>query len=538
MAGLDDLTVHTIKGLAMDAVQAAQSGHPGMPMGMADLATVLWTEVAKHDPSCPDWPDRDRIVLSNGHGSMLLYSMLFLTGTSLTLDDLKHFRQWGSPTAGHPEYGEAPGIETTTGPLGQGIANAVGMAIADRWLRERFGKELVDHRTWVFCGDGCLMEGISSEATSLAGHLGLDRLTIIYDDNGITIDGKASLSFSEDVSKRFVAMGWHAQVIDGHDRAAIRQALERAKAETSRPSIICARTVIAHGAPNLAGTSKAHGAPLGDVEVRATKEALGSRSGRDVRRPRRGARARAPRESCATRRSARVGGEARGEPRARALRAVPSRSRSLRGRVAGVRDGDEDRDPQGEREGDPVPRATAREPDRRERRPRGVERLVRARRRRPREGRLGQAEPPLRDPRARDGVDLQRAGAARRRRAVLRDLPHVPRLHAASGPARRDHAPPGRLRVHARQRVARRGRTDAPARRAPDGDARDAEPVGRAPGGRERNGRGVEARAHAARRTDRALPHAAEPPGARRHGRRSPARRLRAWRTSPRSTSS
>ena len=275
MSGLEDLTVHTIKGLAMDAVQAAQSGHPGMPMGMADLAVVLWGEFLKHDPSKPDWPDRDRVVLSNGHGSMLLYSMLYLTGTSLTLDDLKKFRQWGSPTAGHPELGEAPGIETTTGPLGQGLANAVGMAIAERWLRERFGSELVDHRVWALCGDGCLMEGISSEATSMAGHLGLDRLTILYDDNGITIDGKTSLSFSEDVPKRLEAIGWHTQVIDGHDRAAIRKALEAAKAETSRPSIICARTVIAHGAPNLAGTNKAHGAPLGDAEVRATKEGLG-----------------------------------------------------------------------------------------------------------------------------------------------------------------------------------------------------------------------------------------------------------------------
>jgi transketolase len=275
MAGLEDLTVHTIKGLAMDAVQAAQSGHPGMPMGMADLAVVLWGEFLKHDPSKPDWPDRDRVVLSNGHGSMLLYSMLYLTGTSLTIDDLKRFRQWGSPTAGHPELGEAPGIETTTGPLGQGLANAVGMAIAERWLRERFGSELVDHGTWALCGDGCLMEGISSEATSLAGHLGLDRLTILYDDNGITIDGRTSLSFSEDVPKRFEAIGWHTQVIDGHDRTAIRKALEAAKAETSRPSIICARTVIAHGAPNLAGTNKAHGAPLGDAEVRATKERLG-----------------------------------------------------------------------------------------------------------------------------------------------------------------------------------------------------------------------------------------------------------------------
>jgi transketolase len=269
------LCVNTIKGLAMDAVQKANSGHPGMPMGMADIATVLWTRALKYDASAPDWADRDRVIISNGHGSMLLYSMLHLTGTSLSLDDLKNFRQWGSKTAGHPELGEAAGIETTTGPLGQGLTNGVGMAMAERWLNDRFGDELVDHRVWVLCGDGCLMEGITHEAASVAGHLGLGRLNVLYDDNKITIDGSTDMSFTEDVGARFAAYGWHVQTVDGHDREALAQAMEAAKAELDRPSIVCCKTVIGHGSPNLAGTSKTHGAPLGEAEIRATKEALG-----------------------------------------------------------------------------------------------------------------------------------------------------------------------------------------------------------------------------------------------------------------------
>ena len=274
-AEIETLTAHTIAGLAMDAVQAANSGHPGMPMGMADIATVLWTRFVRYDPSQPDWPDRDRVVLSNGHGSMLLYSMLHLTGTSLSLDDLKNFRQWGSPAAGHPEFGEAAGIETTTGPLGQGIANGVGMALAERWLAARFGPELVDHHTWVLTGDGCLMEGVAAEAASLAGHLGLGRLIVLYDDNQITIDGSTALSFTEDVAERFRAYGWHTERVDGHDHEAIGVAIAAAKAETDRPSLICCRTIIAKGSPGKAGSNDAHGAPLGAEEIRATKLALG-----------------------------------------------------------------------------------------------------------------------------------------------------------------------------------------------------------------------------------------------------------------------
>ncbi len=272
---IGELSANTIKGLAMDAVQKANSGHPGAPMGMADIATVLWSEFVKYDPSCPDWPDRDRVVLSNGHASMLLYSMLHLTGTSLSLDDIKDFRQWGSKTAGHPEFGEAPGIETTTGPLGQGFANGVGMAFAERWLNQQFGDELVDHYTWVLCGDGCLMEGISHEAASLAGHLGLDRLIVLYDDNKITIDGSTDIAFSEDVGARFEAYGWQVLRCDGHDQGAIAACIRQAKAEETKPTIVCCRTVIGSGAPTLQGTAKTHGAPLGDTEIQATKSAMG-----------------------------------------------------------------------------------------------------------------------------------------------------------------------------------------------------------------------------------------------------------------------
>jgi transketolase len=266
---------NTIRGLAMDAVQRANSGHPGMPMGMADIATVLWTQFLRYDATAPDWADRDRVVLSNGHGSMLLYSMLHLTGTSLSLADLQNFRQWESPTAGHPEYGEAPGIETTTGPLGQGLANGVGMALAERWLNAQFGDDLSHHRTYVLCGDGCLMEGVSHEAASLAGHLGLGRLMLLWDDNRITIDGSTDLAFSEDVGARFAAYGWHVQHCDGHDHAAIAAAIEAANAVSDKPSIICCRTVIGFGSPNMAGSEKTHGAALGEDEVRATKSALG-----------------------------------------------------------------------------------------------------------------------------------------------------------------------------------------------------------------------------------------------------------------------
>jgi transketolase len=266
---------NAIRALAMDAVQAANSGHPGMPMGMADVATVLFGRFLKFDPTDPAWPDRDRFVLSAGHGSMLLYALLHLTGyEDMTMEQLKNFRQLGSKTAGHPEYGHAAGIETTTGPLGQGLANAVGMALAERQLRARFGEGLVDHRTYVIASDGDLMEGISHEACSLAGHQRLDRLIVLYDDNHISIDGSTSLAFSDDTVKRFAAYGWHSTAIDGHDPAQVEQAL-RAAQNSDRPTLIACRTVIAYGAPTKAGTASAHGSPLGADEIAAARERLG-----------------------------------------------------------------------------------------------------------------------------------------------------------------------------------------------------------------------------------------------------------------------
>jgi len=266
---------NAIRALAMDAVEKANSGHPGMPMGMADIATVLIGQFLKFDPAHPDWPDRDRFVLSNGHGSMLLYAVLYLTGyPEMTMEELKRFRQLGSRTAGHPEYGHAPGIETTTGPLGQGIANGVGMALAERLLAAEFGADLVDHRTYVFCGDGCLMEGISHEAASLAGHLKLNRLTILYDDNSISIDGPTSLAVDDDAVARFAALGWRTERIDGHDPAAIAAALTRAQT-SDRPSFIACRTIIGYGAPTKAGTAATHGSALGKEEVAGAREKLG-----------------------------------------------------------------------------------------------------------------------------------------------------------------------------------------------------------------------------------------------------------------------
>ena len=265
---------NAIRFLAIDAVEQAKSGHPGMPMGMADAATVLFSRFLKFDASDPTWPDRDRFVLSAGHGSMLLYALLYLTGyEAMTLDQLKAFRQWGSMTPGHPEYGHTPGVETTTGPLGQGIATAVGMALAERLMNARFGDDLVDHCTYVIAGDGCLMEGISHEAISLAGHLRLNRLIVLFDDNQISIDGATSLSCSDDQLARFRASGWSVGRIDGHDPQAIAAAIGEAR-ESDRPSLIACRTVIGFGAPNRQGTEKIHGAPLGAEEIQKTRAVL------------------------------------------------------------------------------------------------------------------------------------------------------------------------------------------------------------------------------------------------------------------------
>ena len=266
---------NAIRALSMDAVQAANSGHPGMPMGMADVAAVLWSNYLKFDPTDPHWPDRDRFVLSAGHGSMLIYALLNLSGYARpTMDDIRNFRQLGSPCAGHPENFLLDGVECTTGPLGQGLAMAVGMAIAERHLNAKFGDDLVDHRTWVVAGDGCLMEGINHEAIGIAGHLKLGRLIVLWDDNNITIDGTADLSTSEDVKARYEATGWHVVSCDGHDYADIARAIDAAVAD-ERPSLIACKTLIGKGAPNKQGTSATHGSPLGADEVAATRDVLG-----------------------------------------------------------------------------------------------------------------------------------------------------------------------------------------------------------------------------------------------------------------------
>ncbi len=276
---LDELCINSIRALSIDAIQKANSGHPGLPLGAAPMAYTLWTRHLQHDPRSPKWPNRDRFVLSGGHGSMLLYSLLYLTGYDVTLDDLRSFRQWGSITPGHPEYGPTPGVETTTGPLGQGFATAVGMAMAEAHLAARFNRpdhEIVDHRTYVLATDGDMMEGVASEAASLAGHLRLGKLICLYDDNSISLGGSTSLSFSEKTDDRFAAYGWQVITVDdGNDVDAIDRALAAAREDTIRPSLICVRTVIGYGSPAKAGSSESHGSPLGAEEVKATKRALG-----------------------------------------------------------------------------------------------------------------------------------------------------------------------------------------------------------------------------------------------------------------------
>ncbi len=275
---IEELAVNTIRILSMESVEKAKSGHPGLPMGCADFSYVLFTKFLKFNPENPCWPDRDRFILSAGHGSTLIYTMLHLLGYGLSMEELKNFRQWEAKTPGHPEFGDTPGVETTTGPLGQGFANAVGMALAEKLLAARFnrpGFHLVDHFTYVLASDGDIMEGVSQEAASLAGHLGLEKLIVYYDDNKITIEGSTDLAFSEDVGQRFEAYGWQVQNIDGMDRSQVEKALRKAKGETKRPSLIIGRTIIAQGSPNKAGSHAAHGAPLGAEEAAATRRNLG-----------------------------------------------------------------------------------------------------------------------------------------------------------------------------------------------------------------------------------------------------------------------
>ena len=276
---VDELSINTIRTLAMDAVQKANSGHPGMPMGAAPMAYALWTNYLKFNPKNPKWINRDRFILSAGHGCLLLYSLLYLTGYDLTLDDIKNFRQYGSKTAGHPEYGHAPGIEVTTGPLGQGFANGVGMAIGQKYLASRYnqnGNDIIDYRIFAIVSDGDLMEGISSEAASIAGHLQLGNMIYLYDDNHISIEGKTNITFTEDTSKRFESYGWQVQVIeDGNDLEKISKAIDNAVNEKTKPSLIKVRTHIAYGSPNKQDSASAHGSPLGEEEVKLTKKNLG-----------------------------------------------------------------------------------------------------------------------------------------------------------------------------------------------------------------------------------------------------------------------
>ena len=436
-----------IRALAIDGVEAAKSGHPGAPMGMAEAATVLWTKHLTFDAAHPHWPNRDRFVLSNGHGSMLLYALLYLTGfEDMTLDELRNFRQWGSKTAGHPEYGHAAGVDITTGPLGQGLAGAVGMCIAERSMAATFGPEIVDHRTWVFCGDGCLMEGISQEAISLAGHLKLDKLTLIYDDNGISIDGDTDKSFTEDVPARFRACGWHVVSCDGHDIEAIDRAIEEAKAVSDRPSLVVIETVIGLGSPNRAGKESVHGAPLG-AEERALVRAgpvvgLGGFFG--SRRPvaelagvrpawcRSAQRMGGPCRCSVGRRPERVRAAHRGAD------ARAARCRHRRGASDAVRQAAEGRDAQGEPDGAGDADGGLPGDDRRLGRPHRIEPHPRRRRRqRFPAGRSRRALRVVRRARVRDGGRDERDVRPWRRDPLRRHLPRVLRLWRATRSASR-----------------------------------------------------------------------------------------------------
>jgi transketolase len=490
---LDRLCVDTIRVLSMDAVQHARSGHPGLPMAMAPVAYLLYTRVLRHDPADPDWPDRDRFLLSAGHGSMLLYSVLHLAGYDLPLAEIERFRQWGSRTPGHPErilgHVLTPGVETTTGPLGQGFANGVGMALAERFLRERYGSEVMDHRIFALCSDGDLMEGVAAEAASLAGHLGLGRLVYVYDDNGITIDGGTSLSFStEDVEGRFRAYGWQTLMVeDANDLEALEAALTAAIADEERPSLIRVRSIIGYPAPTKQGTPAAHGAPLGDDEVRATKEALGwdpdarfvvpeqVRAAFAVCRQR-GARLqaewaarferwrRAYPDLAAEWSRAWAGrpepGLAAALPRFEAAAGAKLATRAAGGKAMAAFDAY-------------VPTMVGGSAD-----------LVESTK--PRRVRVQRA---LGGARARHERRRERACAPRRDRQALRlDVPGVLRLHASGDSALRAHAPARRVGVHARLRGSGRGWAHPPADRALRGVAGDPG-LGRDPAGRRKRDR-------------------------------------------------
>ena len=475
MTAVDDrvqtLSVDTIRCLAMDAVQKANSGHPGTAMALAPVAYVLYTEAMRHDPAAPEWPDRDRFVLSAGHACILQYAALHLTGYDLTMDDLKQFRQWESRTPGHPELHHTAGVNVTTGPLGQGVGNSVGMAIAEQMLAARYnrdGHEVVNHRTFAICSDGDLMEGVSGEASSIAGFLGLGKLCLIYDDNHITIEGSTDLAFAEDVPARYEAYGFHVQRFDDTWTIdTVREALAAAEAETDRPSFISLRTHIAYGAPHAQDTAKAHGAPLGEEEIRLTKQAYGWDPDQHFyvpdgvydtmdQRPR-GADLRhawEERLEAVSRRAPRARGRVRARARRKASGWLGARAPGSLGRRAAGDARELERLHPGHR----VDRA-------RVRRRRGRSRSLHEHADRGCRLRLAPlvrgSQLPLRHPRARDGRDPERHGRARRIPRVRRDVPAVLRLHAARGAARGAPGLPGHLRLDARldrawARMARR----------------------------------------------------------------------------------
>jgi transketolase N-terminal domain/subunit len=445
-AALTWRSINTIRTLAMDAVQAAESGHPGTPMALAPAGWLLWTRHLHQDPRHPDWPDRDRFVLSCGHASMLLYGLLHLTGYDLPLEEIKNFRQWGSKTPGHPEHGHTPGVETTTGPLGQGFGNAVGMAMAEQLVAERFnrpGYEIVNHRTWVFASDGDLMEGVSGEAASLAGHLALGKLTVLYDDNHITIDGGTDRSFSEEVKLRFVGYGWRVlEVSDGNDLEAIDRAFTEAASHSDRPTLIRLRTIIGYPAPTRQNTAKAHGEALGAEEVRKTKEILGWPIDEPFHVP---ADVAAQIETLAqarqlSRRVSRPGSRIRRRPGRPAFGQLGRRASQVS---------------RGDRAGNPAglggrPAGAGHhsaDPRRRLRRPRGKH-GNQSQRAGP--FRTGQARTRHRvgDSRARHGLGDERDGAARRHSPVRRDLPGLFRLHEAGDSSGRADEAADDLHLH------------------------------------------------------------------------------------------
>ena len=457
--------VKTVKFLAVDAVEQANSGHPGMPMGAADMACVLWSRFLRYDPSTPEWPDRDRFVLSAGHGCMLLYSMLHLSGYELSMEELKRFRQWGSLTPGHPEFDLTPGVEATTGPLGQGVGNAIGMALARRMLADRFNSggnfKPINHRIFTIASDGDLMEGVSGEASSLAGHLGLGDLVVLYDDNRITIEGETSLAFSENVTARYESYGWHVDSANGHDHDAIAAAIDKALAQ-KKPALIACRTHIAHGAPTKQDTAGSHGSPLGEEETKAAKEKAGWPADKPFHVPepvRDFFRARAE-EGTALRTAWEQGmQEWKREDGDRAhswdaiwrrskditkilMKEAPTDAGATRAHGGKVAAGRSQADAGA---GGRLGRPRTLDQDRHQ----GVA-LDRA-------GRVRRAQLPLRRPRARDGRDRQRDALPRRLPALWCDLSRLLRLHASVDPPLGADAPAGDLDLHARLDLRRRG---------------------------------------------------------------------------------